>query len=334
MQLVQRNTIPQELLDAKTDELHRIIPNPTLIHLSGKKTQPIFISVLQHGNEPTGFLALQALLKKYQSHDLPRSISIFFGNTQAASQNQRRLNNQPDFNRIWPGTELPLTIETGIASEIVTIMQQKCPFASIDIHNNTGLNPHYACINKLENRFLQLASFFSRLIVYFTRPKGVQSAAFAEFCPAVTLECGKPGQKYGVKHAFDFLDTILHLEELSDNAVNPRNIDLFHTVARVKVKDDIDFSFQNQASLMLNTDLEWMNFTEIPASTPLGRVNHQTPLPLTAINEQGQDVSTDFFSINNLELQIRRQTMPSMLTLDEQVIRQDCLCYLMERIQL
>jgi succinylglutamate desuccinylase len=334
MQLVQRNTIPQELLDAKTDELHRIIPNPTLIHLSGKKTQPIFISVLQHGNEPTGFLALQALLKKYQSHDLPRSISIFFGNTQAASQNQRRLNNQPDFNRIWPGTELPLTIETGIASEIVTIMQQKCPFASIDIHNNTGLNPHYACINKLENRFLQLASFFSRLIVYFTRPKGVQSAAFAEFCPAVTLECGKPGQKYGVKHAFDFLDTILHLEELSDNAVNPRNIDLFHTVARVKVKDDIDFSFQNQASLMLNTDLEWMNFTEIPASTPLGRVNHQTPLPLTAINEQGQDVSNDFFSINNLELQIRRQTMPSMLTLDEQVIRQDCLCYLMERIQL
>jgi hypothetical protein len=85
---------------------------------------------------------------------------------------------------------------------------------------------------------------------------------------------------------------------------------------------------------MLNTDLEWMNFTEIPASTPLGRVNHQTPLPLTAINEQGQDVSNDFFSINNLELQIRRQTMPSMLTLDEQVIRQDCLCYLMERIQL
>jgi hypothetical protein len=77
-----------------------------------------------------------------------------------------------------------------------------------------------------------------------------------------------------------------------------------------------------------------MNFTEIPAGTTLGRVNHQTSLPVTAINEQGQDVSTDFFSIINLELQIRRQTMPSMLTLDEQVIRQDCLCYLMERIQL
>ncbi len=333
MQLEQRDNVPDGLLHARPDELLEILPNPTLLHLSGKRTQPLFISVLQHGNEPTGFLALQALLQKYQSHDLPRSISIFLGNTLAASQRQRHLANQPDFNRIWPGTELPPTTESSIASEIVAIMKQKHTFASIDIHNNTGLNPHYACINKLDNCFLQLASFFSRLIVYFTRPKGVQSAAFAEFCPAVTLECGKPGQKYGVEHAFDFLDTILHLQELSDNSVNLRNIDLFHTVARVKVKDDIDFSFQNPASLVLNTDLEWMNFTEIPAGTTLGRVNHPTLLPLSAKNEQGLDVSSDFFSINNLELQINRQTMPSMLTLDEQVIRQDCLCYLMERIQ-
>jgi succinylglutamate desuccinylase len=334
MQLEQRNTLPDGLLDAKPDELHGILPNPTLLHLSGKRAQPLFISVLQHGNEPTGFLALQTLLKKYQSHDLPRSISIYFGNTLAASQSQRHLANQPDFNRIWPGTECPATPESRIAREIVAIMKQKHTFASIDIHNNTGLNPHYACINQLNNRFLQLASFFSRLIVYFTRPKGVQSAAFAKLCPAVTLECGKPGQKYGVEHAFDFLDTILHLPELSDKPVNPKNIDLFHTVARVKINDNIDFSFQNQTSLMLNTDLEWMNFTEIPPGTPLGKVNQKIPLPLTAINEHGHDVSSDYFSINNLELQINRQTMPSMLTLDEQVIRQDCLCYLMERIQL
>jgi succinylglutamate desuccinylase len=333
MQLEQRDTLPDGLLDAKPDELHRILPNPTLLHLSGKRAQPLFISVLQHGNEPTGLLALQTLLQKYQSHDLPRSLSIFFGNTLAASQSQRHLASQPDFNRIWPGTECPPTPESRIAQEIVAIMKQKHTFASIDIHNNTGLNPHYACINKLNNCFLQLASFFSRLIVYFTRPKGVQSAVFAEFCPAVTLECGKPGQQYGVEHAFDFLDTILHLEELSNNAVNLKNIDLFHTVARVEIKENVDFSFQNQASLMLNTDLERMNFTEIPAGTALGKVNHPTPLPLTAKNEQGLDVSTDFFSITNLELQINRQTMPSMLTLNEQVIRQDCLCYLMERIQ-
>jgi hypothetical protein len=55
---------------------------------------------------------------------------------------------------------------------------------------------------------------------------------------------------------------------------------------------------------------------------------------LSAIDEQGHEVTRQFFKIDNQQLQIRRNTMPSMLTLDERVIRQDCLCYLMERIRL
>ncbi len=333
MLLEQRNSLPEGLLETRPENLHQLISKPTLFHLSGKRPEPIFISVLLHGNEPTGFFALQAILKKYQNHDLPRSLSIFFGNTLAASRQLRRLDNQPDFNRIWPGTELPESPESKIASEIIEIMKQKNTFSSIDIHNNTGLNPHYACINKLENQFIQLASLFGRLIVYFTRPKGVQSGAFANFCPAVTLECGKPGQKHGVEHAQDFLDTCIHLTELENISVSAKDIDLFHTVAQVKVKKDIDFSFQAPANLVLNPDLEWMNFTEIPAGTILGRVNRLQSIPLIATNEQGQDVSADFFTINNQELKITHQTMPSMLTLDEKIIRQDCLCYLMERIR-
>lgn len=333
MLLEQQKALPEGLLETRPENLHQILPNPTLFHLPGKRPEPIFISVLLHGNEPTGFFALQAILKKYQSHELPRSLSIFFGNTLAASHKLRRLDNQPDFNRIWPGTEFPETPESRIASEIVSIMKQKKTFASIDIHNNTGLNPHYACINKHKKQFIQLASLFGRLIVYFTRPKGVQSGAFAEFCPAVTLECGKPGQKHGVEHAQDFLDTCIHLSELNDISVNPKDIDLFHTVAQVKVKDDIEFSFQHPANLMLNPDLEWMNFTEIPAGTVLGKVKRIDSLPILAKNEYGLDVTSDFFTIIDHELRIKRQTMPSMLTLDERIISQDCLCYLMERMQ-
>jgi hypothetical protein len=57
-------------------------------------------------------------------------------------------------------------------------------------------------------------------------------------------------------------------------------------------------------------------------------------MPLIAQDEYGNDVTADFFTIQNGDLQINRHTMPSMLTLDERVIRQDCLCYLMERIHL
>ncbi len=335
MQLQQITTYPEKLLSCAAQDLHTLFPQPTLLHLTGKNPQPVFISILLHGNETTGFLALQRLLNKYAEQTLPRSMSIFFGNTRAAEQGLRRLDTQPDYNRIWPGTDALPCAETQFAQEIVDIMQAKEVFASIDVHNNTGLNPHYACINKLDNRYLQLATLFSRLVVYFLRPLGVQSAAFAELCPAVTLECGRPGQQHGVDHAFEYLNSCLHLSELADHPVHAQDIDLFHTTAQVKIKEDNSFSFSdNRSDLLFAKDLERMNFTEITANTGLGLVNNDSIMPVRAIDELGKDVTNNYFTIDNKQLKIKRKTMLSMLTLDERVIRQDCLCYLMERIKL
>jgi len=327
--------LPEGLLTIDLTALHSILPQPTLIHLPGKQPNPLFVSVILHGNEPTGFLALQRLLKKYQNKRLPRSLSLFFGNVCAASQNLRRFDNQPDYNRIWPGTEMANCAETEMAQVVVAIMKNRQVFASIDIHNNTGLNPHYACLNSLDNSFLQLASLFGRLMVYFSRPKGVQSAAFAKLCPAVTLECGRPGQQHGVEHAFEFLDSCLHLSEVPRHPILAHAIDLFHTVAQVKIKDDINFSFnQPDADLLLNHDLDHFNFTELSPGTNFGCVQKNSAMPFIVHDQSGNSVTDQFFSIENGALQLNRSTMPSMLTLDEKVIRQDCLCYLMERIHL
>lgn len=331
--LQQLDYLPEGILAATPETLYRIAPEPTLIHLPGQRPEPLFVSVLLHGNESTGFLALQLLLQKFKDQTLPRSLSIFLGNINAARFGFRRLDNQADFNRIWPGTELPPCEETFLMLEIFDEMKKRQPFASIDIHNNTGLNPHYACINKLDNQFLQMASLFGRLVVYFTRPKGVQSGAFAEICPAVTLECGRPGQKHGVEHAFEFLNSCINLTELANHPIPARDIDLYHTVAQVKTRENISFSFdQQECDLLLDKNLEKMNFTEIAAGTLLGTVNHCDELPVIAQDENGDIVTKDFFVIKNNELQIKRKTMPSMLTLDERVIKQDCLCYLMERM--
>jgi succinylglutamate desuccinylase len=331
--LQQFESIPTGVLSTKPENLHQFIPKPALFHLPGKNQQPLFISVMQHGNEPTGFLALQAILNKYHNKTLPRSLSLFFGNTLAAEQGLRHLEIQSDFNRIWPGTDLIATPESQIAAEIFDVMQHRKPFASIDIHNNTGINPHYACLNRIEPQFLHLASLFNRLIVHFTRPKGVQSQAFAELCPAVTLECGRPGQKHGVEHAVEFIDSCMHLSEIPDQALNHQTIDLYHTVAQVTISDATHYSFDDkQADLLLNHDLERMNFTEMPAGTIIAQVSGTKNFPVTAINEQGQDVTHNYFTIIDNQLQLSKNIMPSMLTLDEKVIQQDCLCYLMQRV--
>ena len=333
IELIRLDHIPHGLLDVSHQDIHIILPSPALIELPGKHSDPLFVSILLHGNEPSGFKAMQLLLKKYLNKELPRSLALFIGNVYAAKHNLRRLDTQPDFNRIWPGTELTDSTEAELVAQVFSLMRKRKVFASIDIHNNTGMNPHYACINRLENRFFQLAALFGRLVVYFHRPKGVQSAAFAEICPAVTLECGRPDQEQGVTHALEFLDSCLHLSEFPQQQVRPQDIDLFHTVAQVKIAENINFSFdKTDADLLLDKDIERLNFSEIKPGTYLGTVNNGAGMPLFAHDESGNNVTDNFFRLEEGRLQLTRPSMPSMLTLNERVIKQDCLCYLMERI--
>lgn len=333
IKLHQLESLPEILLDCSAPELFVHFPSPTLIHLEGRRKEPLFISILLHGNETTGLLAIQRILKKYHDSELPRSLTLFLGNLEAARMQVRRLPAQVDYNRIWPGTEHPPCPEAGIMHSIVEIMRKKQVFASLDLHNNTGLNPHYACLNVLQNEHLQLATLFGRTVVYFIRPRGTQSAAMAPVCPAVTLECGKPREPHGVDHATEFIDACLHLARIPETPVADHDVDLFHTVAQVKVPLDLDFSFGSKAAdLNFVKNIERLNFQEIPQGTAIAHCPNSRPVKLDVIDESGNDVADKYFTCSHNSLKLRREVMPSMLTLDEQVIRQDCLCYLMERM--
>jgi succinylglutamate desuccinylase len=327
--------LPEGFLSARPGDLEGLLGGPGLIHLPGRRPEPLFVSVLLHGNEPAGLEAMQTLLRDPPPGGLPRSLSLFVGNVSAARAGARRLDGQPDYNRVWPGGDGGDTPEHRLMARVTERMRELAPFASVDVHNNTGLNPHYACINRLENRFLQLATLFGRTVVYFIRPRGVQSLAFAEFCPAVTLECGKAGDAHGVEHARDFITACLQLAEIPSQPVAHHDMDLFHTVAVVKVPETVSFSFSPGAEdLIFDPDLDRMNFRELPAGTALATVRPGSPVLIEAGSETGEDVTAEYFAVHQDRLVLRRPMMPSMLTLDERVVRQDCLCYLMERLEM
>jgi len=326
--------LPPGFLDCSAKNLHHVIPGPSLIHLQGKKQTPLFVSILQHGNETVGLYAIQQLLKAYKESGLPRSISIFVGNVEAAREGVRRLDWQPDYNRLWLEEGQPIEYpEARIMQKVIAIMQEKKPFASIDLHSNTGLNPHYACINKCDNRFYHLAILFSKTVVYFIRPAGVQSIAFAKLCPSVTLECGHLGDQAGITHAFEFIDACIQLADIPATAIKPEDMDLFHTVATVKVPKEFSFSFSDSVEdIYFNPDLEKYNFKEVAVNAPFAITHPDKNARLEVLNEAGEDVFDEFFSWENNEIRIRKRIMPSMITLDKRIIRQDCLCYLMQRI--
>jgi hypothetical protein len=78
--------------------------------------------------------------------------------------------------------------------------------------------------------------------------------------------------------------------------------------------------------------LEKMNFSELAPNTVIARVGDLNTNPLSVTNEQGEEVFDQFFMIKQGYLFTKTSTMPSMLTTDIDVIRKDCLCYLMERL--
>jgi succinylglutamate desuccinylase len=325
--------LPAGLLEARVEDLEDLLGGPSLIHLPGRRPEPLFVTVLLHGNESTGFRAVQSLLREYRDRELPRALSLFIANVAAARHGLRRLDGQIDYNRIWPGTDAADSPEARMMQQVVDGMGERRPFASLDVHNNTGINPHYACINRIDNQFLHLAAQFSRTVVYFIRPLGVQSMAMSHICPAVTLECGKPDHEYGAAHAQDYIDACLHMSELPGHPVASGDIDLFHTVATVKVPDGVSFGFADEAvQLDLASDLDHLNFRELPAGTRLGSLRNSDTLPLDVRDEDGRPVQEHFFAIDNGELVTTRPVMPSMFTLDTRIIRQDCLGYLMERL--
>jgi len=321
--------VPEALLATDAQHLYQVLKGPTLIHLTGKRTQPLFVAVLQHGNEDTGWLAARSLLRDYQGYELPRSLSIFIGNVAAARYGKRHLEGEPDYNRIWSGEGTP---EHKMMRQIVEIMRSRKVFASVDVHNNTGTNPHYACVNRLENRFFQLATLFGRTVVYFIKPENVQSMAFGALCPAVTLECGRPGIEHGILHAHDYLNACLHLAEIPDHPVAAEDIDLYHTIAVVKIPEDVSYSFgTGDADIQFLEDLDRLNFSELPANSSLGWIREGSRARLEVLDEHGNETGERYFSYQGNELRTILPVTPSMLTLDKQVIRQDCLCYLMER---
>ncbi len=323
--------IPDGLLDLESTQLWQLLKQPTLIHLEGDRQPPLFVSILLHGNETTSWLAMRELLRKYQNRKLPRSLSVFIGNIEAARYRQRHLPHQPDYNRIWQGGESP---EQLMARQVIAEMQSRGVFASIDIHNNTGRNPHYGCITRLDTHSRHLARLFSKIVVHYTSPKTVQSYAFGEFCPAIVVECGQPDVADGTSHALEYVETCLNLDSfdnLPDSAI--ADIDLFHTVAIVKVSKEINFSFTSEPDddITFPDGMDCLNFCELPVGAKFGKAKTDKAY-LLAVSEDGEEKSDRFFQIENGEIILKVPVMPSMLTLNTDIVRQDCLCYLMQRL--
>jgi len=320
--------LPAEFFTIEAETIRQLFPSPTLVRLKGNKSPPLFVSILLHGNEITGLKSMQALLSQYWDH-LPRSLFLFIGNVAAAEENCRFLNNQTDYNRCWPGTDREANSTTRLMQQVFDEVTQGPLFAAIDVHNNTGTNPHYGGMTHVSRDNQHLAAMFNHIGLVYKHPKGVSTMAFNHVCPALTLECGKPGDEAGVLHATDFLDGLLHMDHLPQREVAAHDLQLVRSLATMNIPDDVTFDFHlsAQADLTFETGFERKNFTEIKTTDIFAYTRIDKPLEIT--DPEGEDVTNEIMRIENGKIYLNKTLIPAMITLDKTIVRQDCLCYLM-----
>lgn len=306
MRLRFADRLPATIAALAATELAEALGGPTLFDLRKAGRPPLFLSVLLHGNEPSGWDALRQLRGELER----ASALIFVGNVEAARTERRALPGQPDFNRIWEGSDAP---EAAIAEQVVAFAKAAMPRLAIDIHNNTGRNPPYAVLARTDRPTLATARAFASRALLATQPKGVQTSRFAEFCTSVTIEVGMPNEPASTARTRAFLQRLLADERTPND--DPRDLRLFETVARVTAGD----------GLAVVPSMQCFNFRTAPAGAALAAGGK-----LSAWASDDSRVDDDYLSVGGGATVLAKPMAIGMYTADVAAARSDCLCYLLE----
>lgn len=320
------NALP-DLAGIEAHQVRRIFPESTLIALGGRHTPPLFVAALIHGNETVGWEALKQLQVWMADHPLPRSLLIFIGNVHAAERQIRMVPGRPDYNRIWRDGD---TAEHDLAARVTKIVREAKPFAAIDLHNNTGANPHYALVHHERPDHLQLTSLFSPNAMLTHNPPGTCSEAMSAFCPAITAECGHSGVVANEEAAFNLVLDVLHLDHW--RGAPDRPLDVYTVTGAIMIDPGTRIVFKHGAEgdVEFPATLEKWNFFHRPAGSTFARILNGGD-PVRVVTETGEDVTGRCFSREGGRLILKRAFTPAMLTTDQAAIRDDCLGYLMEK---
>lgn len=330
-QLDTMENLPEAISSLNTmREIRSVFPNPTLIHCKGRTEKAVFVCLLQHGNETTGFHVLKLLQKHLESHTPIKSLYLFVSNVSAAEKGKRFLPDQQDFNRCWGDGDGP---EQRLFQKVREALPEDL-FATIDIHNNTGKNPYYACVSQLNPEHIYLGSLFSRTLVYFTSPPNALSRTFSEKMPSVTLECGNNENKEGIEKAFQLVLDALALDSLEGHE-HHNSVEVYQTIGKIVVPHGNSYSFDgSEALIVFPQDFENLNFSPLKKDFPLAETTSSDSSPLRVLDNEGSDDTDRFLTLKNGSLLLARELTPSMLTTQRDVIEKDCLGYLMQKMSL
>lgn len=323
--------LPDGLLELDDLELLRELKRPTLIRVPGTgELPPRGVATLLHGDEDTGYHAIIRVLRRRRVY--PFDLHVVIGNVRAALAGSgfrhRFLDDQEDFNRIWdrePTTRLRLA-----AQGILTELREAKLAAMVDIHNNSGANPFYAIVTKLEADELNLATTFTTTLLHWDLGVGTLMEALDDVCPSIAVECGLPGRSDSLSFAVDGLRRYLAAPGFEEEVV-AADVDLLGELRKVLVRPEVRFTFGGdlgeEVDFVVEQDADRHNFRGVAAGHVVGRVPPGSASPLVVEGPLG-DVTRHYVEVDGELVRLTRPVTPVMMTRTAEAARKDCLFYI------
>ena len=325
MRFELRHELSPDVLECTAAQLASVLSGPTLFDLGKPDRDPLFVSVLLHGNETSGWEAVRKLFSRYPELTESSSVLVFVGNVLSAEQGVRKLDGQPDYNRVWNGGT---AAEHKLAEDVTAYVSSKKPWCAIDVHNNSGPNPHYSVITDLSPATRSLASSFSSLAILAKQPSGTLAQAFSEFCTSIAIEAGMPADPGSSERASTLMKQLLSEGKLVERSSD--SLEIFDNFVRVTVEPGV--TAKDHTFPKLNPELDEFNFKCLPAGSLVCSLRGHSP-GIRANDVELQDVTDQYFVIENSEVRLRRDVIMSMYTRDPLIAVQDCICYFLKSIE-
>jgi hypothetical protein len=325
------------LLDRPDEDILVALGRPALIRIPGTGAAPRarLVSCLLHGNEDSGYRAVLAALRTGLRY--PFDLWVFIGNVRAASQDgwfaHRYLDGQEDFNRVW-GVAPATTRMRRCANEVLAILDEQPLEAAVDLHNNTGLNPHYAVLPKANRETLHLGALCVDTALLWHLRAHTLMEHLTPRCPSIAVECGLPGVADNAAFAGDALARVLDSGPIVEGVALPERV--FEIAARVIVRPEVSFAFggvlTEDVDFVLHPGLDSQNFGMLLAGTEVGVVAPGSAVPLCVTDMDGRDVTDHYFAVRPRgEVVAEQDFTPVMMTTTVLQAHRDCLCYVARR---
>ena len=325
--------VPPEFLESSPERLIEVLPQPTLFDLKGRDPRPLFVSTLLHGDEETGLEAAQALLRRHLGKGLNRSLLLFVGNVEAAAAGVRTLPNQRDFNRIWPGTALSPDHQTKMAQFVYDYAARRPLFAtSIFTTTPASIRIMAASRGSSPSSSLWQGSFRAPSFI-LSVPSACKPRPSPGFLPRspsnaarsararpkiMRSDCWKPASPLRSFRSTRRRPRPQSSAHLRDLACRRRRHSLRWLPGRLHVRRRVDH----------------LNFSELTPGATFGRLGNGVGQLELAPGEGAEAQPVGYFDYANGEIRLARSAIPAMLTTKPAAVRQDCLCYLMHRIDM